>query len=75
MKRILPPFEEASSFERKKNVYKYINLYKSLLQSKAGYNIALVLIDNSPAVAVARSMGRFLKGGRYASEEYIEASL
>ena len=72
MKRILPPFEEASSFERKKNVYKYINL---LLQSKAGYNIALVLIDNSPAVAVARSMGRFLKGGRYASEEYIEASL
>ncbi|CAE7566774.1 gpt [Symbiodinium pilosum] len=41
---------------------------------KAGYKIAIVLVDNVPAIAKQRSHGRFLREGRYASDQYIEST-
>ena len=40
---------------------------------QAGYKIAIVLVDNFPAIAKQRSHVRFLREGRYASDRYIEA--
>ncbi|OLP89429.1 putative alanine aminotransferase, mitochondrial [Symbiodinium microadriaticum] len=42
--------------------------------AQAGYKIAVVLVDNLPSIAKGRSHGRFLKEGRYASDEYIEST-
>jgi len=44
------------------------------LFQKAGYKIAVVLVDNLPSIAKRRSHGRFLKEGRYASDQYIEST-
>ncbi|CAE7548700.1 gpt [Symbiodinium natans] len=41
---------------------------------KAGYKIAVVLVDNFPAIAKQRSFGRFMREGRFASDRYIEST-
>ena len=44
-----------------------------LTSSEAGYSIAIALVDNDPEMAKQRSLSRFMKGGRYAPDSYIEA--
>ncbi|CAJ1444241.1 unnamed protein product, partial [Effrenium voratum] len=39
---------------------------------EAGYHIVTVLVDNLADVAKKRSLGRFMKEGRFASDSYIE---
>jgi len=41
---------------------------------KAGYKTAIVLVDNLPEIAKQRALGRFMKEGRYASDDYIEST-
>ncbi|CAK9086132.1 Probable alanine aminotransferase [Durusdinium trenchii] len=41
---------------------------------EAGYSIAIALVDNDPEMAKQRSLSRFMKGGRYAPDSYIEST-
>eukprot|EP00933_Yihiella_yeosuensis_P012751 TRINITY_DN12185_c0_g1_i1.p1 TRINITY_DN12185_c0_g1~~TRINITY_DN12185_c0_g1_i1.p1 ORF type:complete len:307 (+),score=71.71 TRINITY_DN12185_c0_g1_i1:94-1014(+) len=40
----------------------------------AGYRVTMVLVDNTPKIAKERAWGRFIKTGRFASDEYIDGT-
>ena len=70
LKRILPLFQKAGMCYFALRAPAALTL---CCGDQAGYKNAVVLVDNLPSIAKRRLHGRFLKEGRYASDQYIEA--